>query len=88
MFNVKAFAFAFGIFWGVFLFLIALFGVIGVDFWFFQGAFFDFYASAYPGYAVTLVGAFIGLVEGFISGFVVGYVFAWIHNTVAGRFSA
>ena len=39
----------------------------------------------YPGYSVTWIGAFVGLIYGAITGGVIGYAVAFIYNQVAGR---
>jgi len=36
--------------------------------------------SIYPGYAVSIAGAFIGLVYAFVDGLIGGYLFAYIYN--------
>ncbi len=37
-------------------------------------------SSMYPGYSVSVFGAFIGLVYGFVDGLIGGYLFAYIYN--------
>ncbi len=37
---------------------------------------------AYPGFAFTIVGYIIGIVEAFIYGWVIGALFAWLHSIV------
>ena len=37
----------------------------------------------FPGYTVTVIGSFLGLIYGFISGFIVGYLIAWLYNGLA-----
>ena len=39
----------------------------------------------FPGYSVTLVGAFVGFLWAALAGGVVGWLVAWIYNWVAGH---
>lgn len=39
--------------------------------------------SMYPGYGVSLSGAFFGVLWGFLDGFIGGYIFAWIFNKIS-----
>lgn len=40
----------------------------------------------FPGYAVSLGGAFVGLLWGFVAGYVAGAAIGWVYNRiVAGR---
>ena len=41
--------------------------------------------SIYPGYTITPIGSFAGLVYGFADGFAGGALIAWIYNRVADR---
>jgi len=40
----------------------------------------EFVTSIYPGYSVSVLGAFIGLIYGFVEGLVFGFIFAWLYN--------
>ena len=81
--NVKAFALACGLIWGLGLFLltwwiIAFEGSTGEAMW--LGRF-------YRGYNVSPVGSVIGLVWAFFDGLIGGAIFAWLYNLLACRIS-
>lgn len=82
--NLRAFAVAFGIWWGAGLFLLALWMSVtrGMDGggWMMQGV--------YPGYSWSITGAFIGLAWGFVCGLICGAILAWLYNFLCDRFSA
>ncbi|NEO87624.1 MAG: hypothetical protein F6J87_25685 [Spirulina sp. SIO3F2] len=74
--NIKAFALAFGLIWGVGLFcltwwLIAFEGVTGDV---------TFIGRIYQGYTVSPLGSLIGLSWGLVDGFLGGLMFAWVYN--------
>ena len=82
--NVRAFAVAFGLWWGVGLFLgtwwvIAMSGPTGEP---------TFLARIYIGYEISPLGSIIGFVWGAIDGLIAGAIFAWLYNTIAERFFA
>ena len=79
--NVRAFAVAFGLWWGVGIFLgtwwvIAMSGATGEP---------TFLARLYIGYAISPLGSVIGLVWGAIDGLIAGAIFAWLYNFIATR---
>jgi len=39
----------------------------------------------YPGYSVTIGGAFVGFAYAAVTGAVAGYIVAWVYNTIALR---
>jgi hypothetical protein len=82
--NVKAFALAFGLWWGVGLFLLTWWLIA------FEGASGDptFIGRLYRGYTISPIGSVIGLVWAFFDGAIGGAIFAWLYNVLAGRFSA
>jgi len=77
--NVRAFAVAAGIVWGVLLFVFTvvetargLGHTLGLlSFW-------------YPGYSISYLGSMAGLVYGFVSGALIGAVFCWLYNRFVG----
>ena len=82
--NIRAFALAFGIWWGVGLFLvtwwvITLSGVTGEP---------TFLGRFYLGYEISPLGSVIGLAWGFADGLVAGAIFAWLYNVLATRMFA
>jgi hypothetical protein len=82
--NVKAFALAFGLWWGVGLFLLTWWLIA------FDGISHDptFIGRLYRGYTISPIGSVIGLVWAFFDGAIGGAIFAWLYNVLAGRFSA
>ena len=82
--NVKAFALACGLVWGVGLFLltwwiIALDGATGEI---------TFLGRIYRGYNISPVGSIVGLVWALIDGAIAGAIFAWLYNLIAARTSS
>jgi hypothetical protein len=80
--NVKAFALACAILWGLTVFLVTwwmimLEGVTGDPTWL---------GSVYLGYQISPSGSLIGLAWGLLDGLIGGAVLAWLYNTLAGRF--
>jgi hypothetical protein len=74
--NIKAFALACGIIWGVGLFcltwwIIAFDGATGEP---------TLIGMLYRGYNISAMGSVIGLVWGFFDGLIGGLVFAWLYN--------
>ncbi len=39
--------------------------------------------SIYPGYSISLVGSFLGLIYGFLDGLICGALIGWIYNKFA-----
>lgn len=79
-FSVKGLALASGIFWGVSLFLWTLLNAQGVE-WGYSAL--DLFTEIYPGYDITVQGAFYGLVFGFVDGAIGGAIIAWLYNRFA-----
>lgn len=72
-----AFAMALGLTWGVVFFLttwLSIFTGYANDFLHVLGV------SIYPGYSITLTGAFIGFGYAFLDGFIMAFLIAWIYN--------
>ena len=81
--NVKAFALACGLLWGIGLFIltwwiIAFDGITGEV---------TFIGRLYRGYNISPVGSLIGLAWAFVDGFICGAVFAWLYNLISTRSS-
>ena len=77
--NVKAFALACGLIWGLGL-LVLTWWIILLD-----GASSDptFISRLYRGYTITPIGSLIGLVWALVDGAIGGAVFAWLYNRFA-----
>lgn len=77
--DATRFGLAGGILWGLFL-LVFTFIAFFTGYWM---TLMKAITYLYPGYKVTVFGAFIGLLWGFVDGFICGYLFAWIYNKLA-----
>lgn len=74
--NIKAFALACGIIWGL--------GLFALTWWIiaFEGVTREItiIGKLYRGYSISPVGSIIGLIWAFIDGLVGGAIFAWLYN--------
>lgn len=77
--NIAAFALAFGIWWGVGVF-IATWWLIAMG-----GEAPMLLDHFYYGYSVTPLGSVVGLVWGFICGTICGGILAWLYNILSER---
>jgi hypothetical protein len=79
--NVKAFAIAGGLLWGIYMLM------IGWAAWLFNWgtAFVATMSSIYIGFRPTFLGGVIGAVWGFFDGAVAGAIIAWVYNGVAKK---
>ena len=79
--NVKAFALACGIIWGL--------GVFALTWWImsFDGITHEatLIGRLYRGYDVSPLGSLVGLVWGFFDALIGGAIFAWLYNVIAIR---
>jgi len=77
--NVKAFALACGIVWGV--------AILFVTYWLLafdaSGTTIEKLGKVYLGYSYSWFGGLIGLIWGFVDGLIVGAIFAWLYNKLA-----
>ena len=81
--NIKAFALAFGLIWGLGLFcltwwIIAFDGATGET---------TIIGQVYRGFSISPLGSLIGLVWALADGAVGGAIFAWLYNSFFSRFS-
>jgi len=76
MLNAKNFALAAGIFWGAALFVFTLISIYTG----YGSVFLDLLADIYPGFNISVGGAFLGLIYGFIDAFVGCYIFVVLYN--------
>lgn len=83
-FNIKAFALACGLFWGIGLFLITWWIII------FEGASgtVTLIGRIYLGYNISPLGSIIGLVWAFVDGIIGGAIFAWLYNLLNKKFKS
>ena len=81
--NVKAIALAFGLIWGLGLFILTWWIIA------FEGATGDrtFIGLVYRGYNISPLGSIIGLPWAFADGAIGGAIFAWLYNCIAARTS-
>ena len=82
--NIKAFALACGIFWGLGLFfltwwVIAFDGSTGEP---------TLIGRVYRGYTISPIGSVLGLIYAFFDGLIGGAVFAWLYNKIASATEA
>lgn len=82
--NIRAFALAFAIWWGVGIF-IATWWIIA--FWGVTEAV-PFLGRIYIGYNISPLGSVIGFVWAFVDALIAGAIFAWLYNTISTRFFA
>jgi hypothetical protein len=78
--NVKAFAVAAGILWGLLLFALTLLEAARGF-----GRTLSALSAVFPGYSVTYLGSVAGLVYGAVSGALISAAFCWLYNRFAGR---
>ena len=83
--NVRAFALAFGIWWGVGIFLVTWW-VIAFGGWSTGEP--TFLGRIYLGYEISPLGSVIGLVWGFVDALIGGAIFAWLYNVIATKMFA
>jgi len=81
--DVKGFAVAAGVVWGLAVFLATLSSI-----WHGGGQHLQLLSSIYFGYQVTFLGSIIGLIYGLVSGLIAGALLAWLYNLVAARGAA
>ena len=79
--NIKAFAVACGLIWGVGLFLLTWWIIA------FEGATGDptLIGRVYRGYSITPLGSVVVFGWGLVDGLIGGAVFAWLYNVIAMR---
>ena len=79
--NIKAFAFACAIVWGLLVLLVTWRIIL------FEGATGEvtLLGHIYRGYNISMVGSLIGLAWAFVDGLIFGAIFAWLYNLLAGK---
>lgn len=81
--NIKAFALAAGLWWGLGMFALTWWMIL------FQGSSSDptIIGRVYRGYSLTPLGSLIGLLWGFVDGLIGGAILAWLYNCVSSAFA-
>jgi hypothetical protein len=79
--NVKAFALACGLVWGLGVFMLAWWIML------FEGATGEvpFLGHIYRGFSISPTGSVIGLVWAFFDGAIAGIIFAWLYNLLTAK---
>ena len=79
--NIGAFALAFGIWWGVGIFIATWWLIIAGM----EPRAPLFIEHFYIGYSVTPLGSLLGLLWGFVCGTICGGILAWLYNALSER---
>ena len=81
--NVKAFALACGVVWGLGLFFLTWWIIA------FDGATGEItlIGRLYRGYSISPLGSIVGLIWAFVDGLIGGAIFAWLYNLISERSS-
>ncbi len=81
--NVKAFALACGVVWGLGLFFLTWWIIA------FDGATGEItlIGRLYRGYSISPFGSIVGLIWAFVDGLIGGAIFAWLYNLISERSS-
>jgi len=81
MLNAKALGLAGGVLWGLGMFVLTLLGMYVEGY---GAGFYDLMMGLYPGYTLSMAGAFVGLVYGFIDAFIGLWIFGSLYNYFCG----
>ncbi|GAB4189480.1 MAG: bacteriophage holin [Simkaniaceae bacterium] len=79
-FNLKAFALAFGIVWGLANLIVGWTSIFG---W--GNAYVETLSSIYIGYDASFIGGIVGGIWAFADGVIGGLVFAFFYNLILGK---
>lgn len=79
--NVRAFALACGILWGLLIFSLTWWVML---IWGAHG-YLTRIGLVYLGYSLTPLGSVIGLIWGFVDGLICGAILAWLYNLIAAK---
>lgn len=71
---------AFGVTWGVSIFLMGLLATYLM----YGATFVSALGALYIGYEASLLGSMIGGIIGFVDAFIIGTIIAWLYNVFAG----
>lgn len=78
--SVKGLATAGAVFFGGYLFLLALLAGWGLRFIWVSKELVELLETIYPGYVIGVSGAILGLFYGVVCGAICGGLIAWLHN--------
>ena len=78
--NVRAFALACAVVWGIGVFLVAWWGIL----WNGPGGPVPLLGILYRGFTFSPLGSLIGLLWAFPDGLIIGALFAWLYNRLSG----
>ena len=81
--NQKALGLAGGLIWGGGIFFITLISIKTS----YAQMLLMLLIDIYPGYSISISGAFMGLIWGFVDAFLGGYILAWLYNWFDKKFS-
>ncbi len=81
--NIKAFALAAGLVWGINWFAVTWWMIL------LDGISADAYlvSKMYRGYTISPLGSLVGFLWGFLDGFLIGLMLAWIYNKLSPLFN-
>ena len=78
--NAIKFGLSFGILWALGMLVLTIVSASTG----YADAFLRLFVGVYPGYGVTVGGAFFGLIDGFVDGFVGAWLVALFYNKLVG----
>lgn len=77
MLNAKSLGMAGGVLWGLCMFLGTFVGMYATGY---GVPYFELLTSIYPGFELTVGGAFLGLFYGYLDGFISLFLLGWLYN--------
>lgn len=78
--NATKLGLAGGILWGACMFICTF---IAIAFPLYAVSYFEMLQAIYPGYSISVAGAFIGLAYGFADGFIGLFLLGWLYNKLS-----
>ena len=82
MLNAKALGLAGGLLWGLCMFVLTFVGMYVSGY---GSLYYELLMSVYPGYELSVGGAFLGFLYGFADGVISLFLFGWLYNVYAGN---
>lgn len=80
MLNKKVLGLTFGILWALWLLFMTLWVMVSGG-----GNHLSLLGQFYPGYAITPLGALLGIIYAFIDGFLFGWLVGWFYNKLSKK---